>query len=149
RSPRALAFYRTKLRGTTARRRTLPDDIFLRLRVPLPTPSEQQRLADILDKADALRIKRRAALAKLDALTQSIFLDIFGDPAPNPKGWPKRSLGELLESASYGTSEKAGEVGDIPVLRMNNITSSGEMDLSDLKYMDLTVDQRERYLVRP
>jgi type I restriction enzyme S subunit len=148
RSPRALAFYRTKLRGTTARRRTLPDDIFLKLSVPLPSPSEQRRITEILDKADALRAGRWAAIAKVDTLTESIFLDMFGDPATNPKRWPKRNIGELLESASYGTSEKANEVGQIPVLRMNNVTSSGEIDLSDLKYMELAEDQRERYLVR-
>ena len=56
--------------------------------VPLPPLDEQKRIAEILDKADALRAKRRAALAQLDTLTQAIFLDMFGDPATNPKGWP-------------------------------------------------------------
>ena len=148
RSPRALAFYRAKLRGTTARRRTLPGDIFLRLAVPLLPLPEQRRIAEILDKADALRSKRRAALAQLDTLTQSIFLDKFGDPARNPKGWPVRTIRDLLESASYGTSEKAEATGEFPVLRMNNITRTGEMDFTELKYMDLKEDQRERYLVR-
>ena len=50
----------------------------------------------MLDRAEALRAKRRAALAQLDSLTQSLFLDLFGDPATNPKGWPVRRLGELL-----------------------------------------------------
>ncbi|MCJ7678742.1 MAG: restriction endonuclease subunit S [Anaerolineales bacterium] len=148
RSPRALAFYRTKLRGTTARRRTLPDDIFLNLVVPLPPLPEQRRIAEILDKADALRVKRRAALVQLDTLTQSIFLDMFGDPATNPKGWPVRTIGDLLESASYGTSEKSEATGQFAVLRMNNITRTGETDLSDLKYMDLDESERDRYLVR-
>ena len=44
----------------------------------------------MLDRAEALRAKRRAALAQLDSLTQSLFLDLFGDPATNPKGWPIR-----------------------------------------------------------
>ena len=57
-------------------------------KLPLPPLPEQRRIAEILDKADALRAKRRAALAQLDTLTQSIFLDMFGDPATNPKGWP-------------------------------------------------------------
>ena len=52
----------------------------LALRYPLPPLPEQRRIAEILDKADALRAKRRAALAQLDTLTQSIFLDMFGDP---------------------------------------------------------------------
>ena len=118
------------------------------LQIPLPPLDEQRRIAEILDKADALRAKRRAALAQLDTLTQFIFLDMFGDPATNPKGWPVRTIRDLLESASYGTSEKAEATGEISVLRMNNITRTGEMNFAELKYMDLKEDQRERYLVR-
>ena len=66
-----------------------------KLQIPLPPLPEQQRIAAILDKADALRAKRRAALKKLDELTQSIFLDMFGDPIENPRAWPLKSLGEL------------------------------------------------------
>ena len=58
----------------------------LKLKLRLPPLPEQRRIVEILDKADALRAKRRAALAQLDTLTQSIFLDMFGDPATNPKG---------------------------------------------------------------
>ena len=118
------------------------------LAIPLPPLAEQKRIAEILDKADALRAKRRAALAQLDTLTQSIFLDMFGDPATNPKGWPVGTIRDLLVSASYGTSEKAKATGEFPVLRMNNITRTGETDFGELKYMDLKEDQRERYLVR-
>jgi type I restriction enzyme S subunit len=109
---------------------------------------EQRRIAEVLDRAEELRAKRRAALAQLDTLTQSIFLDLFGDPARNPKAWPVCPIGDLIESASYGTSEKSRSEGEFPVLRMNNITRNGEMDLSDLKFMDVPQDQRERYLVR-
>jgi len=66
-----------------------------RRRVPVPPLPEQRRIAEILDKADALRDKRRAALAQLDILTQSIFLDMFGDPATNPKGWVQKCAGRL------------------------------------------------------
>ena len=118
------------------------------IQIPIPALREQRRLAEILDAAQTLRAKRRAALAHLDTLTQSIFLDMFGDPSTNPKEWPVRTIGDLLESASYGTSEKAEATGEFPVLRMNNITRTGEMDFAELKYMDLKEDQRERYLVR-
>ena len=60
---------------------------------PLP---EQRRIAAILDQADALRAKRREALAEIDQLTQSIFIEMFGDPMSNPKGWPINSLGDVL-----------------------------------------------------
>jgi len=66
-------------------------DRCLRLEIPLPPLVEQRRIATILDKADALRARRRAALAQLDALTQSVFLDMFGSPVTNPAGWPGMS----------------------------------------------------------
>ena len=65
------------------------------LRIALPPLPEQRRIAAILDKADELRAKRRAALAKLDSLTQSIFLDMFGDPKLNPRNWPWKKLMDL------------------------------------------------------
>ncbi|MBA3386233.1 MAG: hypothetical protein H0T95_06380 [Chthoniobacterales bacterium] len=58
---------------------------------------EQRRIAEVLDRAEALRAKRRVALAQIDFLTQSLFFDLFGDPATNPKGWPKTTLGEIIE----------------------------------------------------
>ena len=116
--------------------------------VTVPPLAEQRQIAEVLDRAEALRAKRRAALAELDSLTQSLFLDLFGDPATNPKSWPIRVIRDLLESASYGTSEKSGATGEFPVLRMNNISRTGEMDFTDLKFMDLEASQQDRYLVR-
>ncbi len=111
RSPRALAFYRTKLRGTTARRRTLPDDIFLKLAVPLPHLSEQRRIVAILNKADELRAKRRIALMKLENLTLSVFLEMFGEPAENPKRWRVRPIADFVVEFQGGKSieEESGE----------------------------------------
>ncbi len=78
----------------------------VRVLVPLPPLPEQRRIAEILDKADALRAKRRAALAQLDILTQSIFLDMFGDPATNPKGWPVDALRNIADTTSGGTPKR-------------------------------------------
>jgi type I restriction enzyme, S subunit len=118
------------------------------LRVPLPSLEEQRRIAEVLDRAEALRAKRRAALALLDTLTQTIFLDLFGDPAKNEHKWPVCRIGDLLTSATYGTSEKASATGAYPVLRMNNITRTGQIDLGELKYMDLAPEEQERFLCR-
>jgi type I restriction enzyme, S subunit len=60
---------------------------FQNLQIPLPPLPEQKRIAEILDKADELRTKRKEALAQLDSLVQSTFLEMFGDPVTNPKGW--------------------------------------------------------------
>jgi type I restriction enzyme S subunit len=72
------------------------------MKIPLPPLAEQQRIAAILDQADALRTKRRAALAQLDALAESIFIDMFGDPATNPKGWPVLPLADCAERIQIG-----------------------------------------------
>jgi len=67
----------------------------LELQVPFPSLAEQKRIAAILDAADALQAKRREALAQLDTLLQSIFLDMFGDPVNNPLGWGMATVGEV------------------------------------------------------
>lgn len=68
--------------------------------LPVPSLHEQRRIAEILDRADALRVRRRATLAQVDGLTQAIFLEIFGDPATNPRRLPSESLGTLIKVRS-------------------------------------------------
>ncbi|MEA1049539.1 restriction endonuclease subunit S [Lamprobacter modestohalophilus] len=77
--------------------------------IPLPPLAEQKRIAAILDAADALRAKRRESLAELDRLLQSTFLDLFGDPVTNPKGWDRRTLGEIttIEAAMVDPRKEA------------------------------------------
>lgn len=110
-----------------------------RYQFPLPPIQEQRRIAEILDKADALRAKRRAALAQLDALTQSIFLDMFGDPATNPKGWPCVQLGTLSTKFSdgpFGSNLKSDHytASGVRVVRLQNI-GVGEFLGADIAYI--------------
>ena len=63
------------------------------LEVVLPPLAEQRRIAEVLDGAEALRAKRRAALAQLDSLTQSLFPDFFGNPMKNERGWTLLKVG--------------------------------------------------------
>jgi type I restriction enzyme S subunit len=67
------------------------------LQIPLPPLSEQKKIAAVLDKADQLRQKRKEAIEKLDRLVHSVFLDMFGDPVTNPKGWEIIAFGELID----------------------------------------------------
>lgn len=117
------------------------------LEIILPPLSEQRRIASILDQADELRQKRQQAIEKLDQLLQATFIDMFGDPVSNPKGWDIGCIGDMLESVKYGSSDKATLEGEIPILRMNNLTYSGEMNLTDLKYIT-KVQADEKYLVK-
>ena len=116
--------------------------------IPLPLLDDQRRIAAVLDAAEALRAKRRHALTKLESLTQAIFIDLFADPIANPHGWPMVRLGEVLRSATYGTSKKSGADGLFPVLRMGNLTFDGHLDLSDMKFVDLDEREIERHTVR-
>lgn len=130
RSPRALSFYLAKLRGTTARRRSLPREIFLSLQVPLPSLEDQRRLADALDAADALRKKRVESIEKVESLKLSIFLDKFGDPTSNAKGWPVVPLQEVCFSkGQYGAALPATtyESGLPRYIRITDVTANGDL----------------------
>lgn len=75
-------------------------------KIPLPPLPEQKRIAAILDAADALRAKRRESLAQLDVLLQSTFLEMFGDPVGNPKGWDSVKMGDLGEVITGNTPSR-------------------------------------------
>ncbi len=92
--------------------------------VPVPAVPEQRRIAAILDKADALRTKRREAMAQLDRLAQAIFLEMFGDPVTNPKGIEKRSLSSIAEIATGSTPSRSNSKfyeGTIPWIKTTEV----------------------------
>lgn len=103
--------------------------------LPLPPIDEQRRIAAILDQADALRAKRRAALAQLDEMARAIFVEMFG-PGPYQRTIP---IGDCVEEFRYGTSNKSG-LGGYPTLRIPNVLGSA-INLTDLKTVE--VEERE------
>ena len=116
--------------------------------IPLPPLPEQKRIAAILDKADTIRRKRQQAIQLADDFLRAVFLDMFGDPVTNPKGFPVGTIRDLVDTANYGSSAKASETeGEFPMLRMGNITYSGAIDFSGLKYVDLSKKDQPKYLV--
>jgi type I restriction enzyme S subunit len=76
------------------------------LKIPLPPLEEQKKIAAILDAADAYRRKTKALIEKYNKLTQSLFLDMFGDPVTNPMGWEKKKLGKVHKISSGGTPSR-------------------------------------------
>lgn len=99
-----------------------------RQRLLLPPVLEQQRIANILDKAHALRAKRRAALDQLGILNQSIFLDMFGDPITNSRAWPRKkfsTLGSLDRGVSKHRPRNAPELlgGPYPFIQTGDVAN--------------------------
>lgn len=127
-----------------------------RIELSLPPLPEQRRIAEVLDRAEALRAKRRAALAQLDALTQSIFLDLFGDPAFNLKEWPRSQLVELCNSADdikcgpFGTQLARDEyrTKGIPLWGIKNVNAAFELSTAEFLEDD-TAERLKQYSIEP
>jgi len=113
--------------------------ILKRFPVTLPDLTEQRRIAEVLDRAEALRAKRRAALAQLDTLTQALFHDFFGDPATNPKEWPVSRVGDAadVQGGLQVSSARKTCPREVPYLRVANVFR-GFLDLSEVKTLRAT-----------
>ncbi|QRK83719.1 restriction endonuclease subunit S [Pseudomonas granadensis] len=121
-------------------------DRCLELGIELPSLEEQMRISSILDQAESLKIRRKDAVAELNVLIGELFVDLFGDARSIKERWEVKKLKDLVLEFRYGTSEKSGE-HDTPVLRIPNV-SKGEVDISDLKYVSLGVQEFERLLLK-
>src|SRR5690606_21815804 len=115
------------------------------LEIPLPPLHIQEKIAEILDKADELRRKDQELQDKYDQLAQAIFIDMFGDPVKNEKGFRSGTIRDLDKEVKYGTSSPAQENGMYPYLRMNNITYNGSWDYSSIKYINATESDYVKY----
>jgi type I restriction enzyme S subunit len=117
----------------------------LALIVPLPPLSEQNRIAAILDKADALRRKRREAIAKLDLLASSVFLHLFGDPLRNPRGWRTSKVVDVAQV--QGGLQLSSRRQSLPLqkryLRVANV-QRGHLDLKEIKTIGLTPEEHKK-----
>ena len=95
----------------------------LKLNIPLPSLEEQRRIVDLLERAAGIWRLREQALAKARAIVPALFLDMFGDPATNPKGWPVVALGDVvkLSSGSFLPAKNMDAAGSYPVYGGNGV----------------------------
>lgn len=117
------------------------------IEIKVPTLEEQRRIAAILDKADALRAKRREAIGKLDQLLQSGFIEMFGDPVTNPKGWPDEIiLGDVADIVSGITKGRraTGKVRSVPYLAVANVQDR-HLKLGVIKTIEATESEIKKY----
>ena len=148
RCDRSINYYKAKLRGSTARRRSLPTPTLLEHTIPLPAIDAQRYILEIIHKSRNVLETRKIQLQKLDMLVRARFVEMFGDPVLNEKGWKIVTVGDIVTEVRYGTSKPAVEGGKYPYLRMNNLTADGHLDLKDLKYIDISEDEIEKCVVR-
>ena len=99
-----------------------PMSVVKSIKFPLPPLDQQKKIADILDAADAYRKKTKALIEKYDELTQSLFLDMFGDPVTNPKGFEKSALGSCIEKVNkIGKSYSKDNIQYLDIGSIDNI----------------------------
>ena len=111
------------------------DDIYS-TQIPLPPLPEQKRIAAILNKADAIRRKRQQTVNLTEELLRSAFLDMFGDPVTNPKGWEVKPLAEeitFMTSGSRGWTEYYSDHGN-KFIRIQNV-KNGQLHFNDIQYV--------------
>ena len=117
----------------------------LSIKIPLPPLLAQRRIASILDKADELRQKRQQAIEKLDQLLQATFIDMFGDPVSNTKGWDLKAVGEISESKlgkMLDKKKQSSENDQYKYLRNANVQWF-RFDLSDVFEMEFNEKDRK------
>lgn len=114
-------------------------DFLKNFEIPLPPLAEQKRIAAILDKADAIRRKRQQAIQLADDFLRAVFLQMFGDPVTNPKGWEVKPLKDLAHKIGSGSTPRGGsesyQTDGISLIRSLNIHDN-EFKFKDLAFID-------------
>lgn len=150
---RTQSFVREMTRRATGQSYPAVSDKIVRdSEIPLPPLREQRRLAEILDEADCIRQRRRAATMQLELLSSSIFESLFGDPVTNPLGWATdRLLGQVAEIVSgvtKGRRLKGQTTRLVPYLAVANV-QDGHLNLGNLKTIEATPAEIERFRLSP
>ena len=135
-----------KTHGATMKHITKKD--FDNVVIPYPDLEYQKEISYRLTSLKGIIEKYQEQLDLLDELIKARFVEMFGDPIKNPKGWDVVTIGDIVTEVRYGTSKPAVEGGKYPYLRMNNLTVEGHLDLNDLKYIDIPDDEIEKCVVR-
>jgi len=102
------------------------------IKIPLPPLPTQKKIASILDEADTLRQLNKQLITKYDALTQSLFLEMFGDPVANPMGWEKKQISLLLENVNKIDKNYNEKI--IDYIDIASIDNSKNIIISSTKY---------------
>ena len=139
-------FLNAQARGATIK--GIKIDVLSELELPEIPIEEQQHISQIIDKVKTTIAIRQKQLQKLDDLVKARFVELFGAYPHNPMGWKTGTIRDVVTDVRYGSSRPAVDGGKYPYLRMNNITYGGELDLSDVKRIDVPENELEKCTVR-
>lgn len=134
--------------GTGSTFKAISKKVLEETKVPNIPLEKQYEISNRLEKIYSIIQFRQIQLTKLDELIKARFVEMFGDPIINSKGWKIVTVGDVVTDVRYGTSKPAVEGGKYPYLRMNNLTIDGHLDLTNLKYIDIPDDEIEKCVVR-
>ena len=109
-------------KATGANYPAVSDKIIKQSKIPLPPLAEQQKIAAILDAADSLRQKDQQLVERYTALSQSLFLEMFGDPETNSKRMDEKPFSEVLNLITYGLTVRPEYIeSGIPLISAREI----------------------------
>ena len=119
-------------------------------RIPLPPMLDQKRIAAILDRADIIRTKQKEVQADFNQLIDSQFLETFGDPLRNPKGWKNGSFDDQLTLVQYGPRffNEAYSSDGVRIVRITDLDFQGQLDFAAMPLMDVSDKDKTSYCLR-
>ena len=151
RSPRSIAFYKSKLNGSVNRRGRMTDGDFLGMPVPYFELSEQMRIVDIMIRSKAIIEERMQQLLTLDDLIKARFVEMFGDMLVNPLNWKQTRLdgvSNIVSGITKGRKPKSEELFEVPYMAVSNV-KDGYIDWTTVKTIPATRTEIEQYRLLP
>ncbi len=126
----------------------LNTSIIKNMSIPLPPLPAQHKIVEILEEADNLRKLRQQADEKMKDLIPSLFVQMFGDPATNPKGWEVKKLKDVTLSVKNGLFKRPSEFGSgVPLINVVDLFAEYKVDLKKLDRVSATQEELQKYLI--
>ena len=135
----------------SAGQQRVPTTFLAKCRIHVPPLDEQRWIIDLLSRAEGIVRLRREAQKKAAEIIPALFLDMFGDPATNPKGWPTAPLSavaEVISGVAKGRKLSPEESIELPYMRVANV-KDGHLDLNEVKRIAIKCTEMDRLLILP
>jgi type I restriction enzyme S subunit len=149
---RAIGYYKANLRGSTARRRSLPTPTLLAFTVPLPTIAEQNRIINIIHEAKNILDNRKEMLSKLDELIRARFVEMFGTLHDNENGFDVVTINDVCTMIKDGTHQTPqyteNKIDGYKFLSSKDVMSQ-KIDWTDIKYIPVELHEKLYATIKP